>query len=64
MGQVAEQCLPSLIRTLLIWHESQLANLNYLKIQNQQQTEYNAFSISAPSKIALKAKQHLMQAKM
>ena len=63
MGSVAEQSLPSLTRTLLIWHELQLTNLNYLK-QQQQHSDFNAFSLTANSKIALKSKQLLNQAKM
>lgn len=62
MGQVAEQSLPSLVRTLLMWHEAQMANLNYLKMQNQQQIDLNPSNAS--SKTALKTKQHLIQAKM
>lgn len=78
MGQVAEQSLPSLVRSLLIWHECQLANLAYLKQQNQiqqQQQQLELFnnppttgsfssSGSNASKITLKAKQHMLQAKM
>lgn len=64
MSQVAEHSLPSLIRTLLIWHESQLANLSYLKQLNQQQNDVTPSSSSAPSKITLKVKQHLLHAKM
>lgn len=59
MGQVAEKSLPSLIRTLLMWHEAQISNLNYLKQQNQQQTDSNV--LNSTSKAALKTKQ---QAKM
>lgn len=78
MGQVGEQSLPSLVRSLLIWHECQLANLAYLKQQHliqqqQQQLELlgsapvagsSSSSSSNASKITLKAKQHLLQAKL
>jgi hypothetical protein len=37
MGQVAEHSLPSLTRTLLIWHEAQLANLAHMRHQQQLQ---------------------------
>ena len=46
MGQVAEQSLPSLVRTLLMWHEAQMSNLNYLKMQNQHQTDLNQLNAS------------------
>ncbi|RNA38647.1 furry isoform X3, partial [Brachionus plicatilis] len=62
MAQVAEKSLPSLVRTLLMWHEAQISNLTYLKQQNQQQNDSNPLNSS--SKAALKTKQHLMQAKM
>ena len=67
MGNVAEQCLPSLTRTLLVWHESQLSNLNFLKQQQQQQLQSDAssFSTMANTKTNLKSKQQLLtQAKM
>jgi len=76
MGQVAEHSLPSLVRSLLIWHECQLANLAYMKqqqqIQQQQQFELlngpmagsSSSSSNVSSKITLKAKQHLLQAKL
>lgn len=69
MGQVAEHSLPSLIRALLIWHESQLKNLVYLKQlylqqQTQQQSELTGNLVNASTKITLKAKQHLLQAKL
>jgi len=63
MGSVAEQCLPSLTRSLLIWHESQMSNLNYLK-QQAQHAEFSAFSLTATSKITLKTKQLANQAKL
>lgn len=68
MGQVAEHSLPSLIRALLIWHESQMKNLLYLKQlhlqqQSQQQAELSSLG-NASAKITLKAKQHLLQAKL
>ncbi|CAF0877343.1 unnamed protein product [Brachionus calyciflorus] len=62
MSQVAEQSLPSLVRTLLMWHEAQISNLNFLKLQNQQLIEANGLNPS--SKVALKTKQHLIQVKM
>ena len=70
MGQVAEHSLPSLTRTLLIWHESQLANLNYLKQQQQIQFEANlntAATTGSNNKSNLASKfnnQRLMQAKL
>jgi hypothetical protein len=67
MGNVAEHCLPSLARSLLIWHESQMANLAYLKqlSQQQQQQELNAaYALNASTKVTLKARQHLLQAKL
>ena len=66
MGNVAEQCLPSLTRTLLVWHESQLSNLNFLKQQQQQlQSDASSFSTMANTKTNLKSKQQLLtQAKM
>jgi hypothetical protein len=72
MGQVAEHSLPSLTRTLLIWHESQLANLNYLKQQQQLQFEANlnttaSSTVSSNNKSNLASKfnnQRLMQAKL
>ena len=63
MGSVAEQCLPSLTRSLLIWHESQMSNLNYLK-QQAQHAEFSTFSLTATSKITLKTKQLANQAKL
>ena len=66
MGNVAEQCLPSLTRTLLVWHESQLSNLNFLKQQQPQlQSDASSFSTMANTKTNLKSKQQLLtQAKM
>ena len=61
MGHVAEQSLPSLIRALLVWHESQIANITYLKRQ-QQQNELTSFSTTA--KINPKARQQIQQAKL
>jgi hypothetical protein len=63
MNSVAEQCLPSLTRTLLIWHESQMSNLSYLK-QQMPHSEFNAFSLTATTKITLKTKQLVNQAKI
>ena len=63
MGSVAEQSLPSLTRALLIWHESQLLNLNYLK-QQAQHSEFNGFTLTATTKITNKTKQLVNQAKM
>lgn len=37
LGNVAEQCLPSLVRFLLKWYDAQLLNLNFLKQQHMQQ---------------------------
>lgn len=62
MSQVAEKSLPSLVRTLLLWHEAQISNLTYIKLQNQHITDTN--SLNSSSKSALKTKQHLIQAKM
>lgn len=39
MGQVAEHSLPSLVRALLVWHESQMHNLAYLRQNSQQQLQ-------------------------
>jgi hypothetical protein len=68
MGAVAEQCLPSLLRTLLIWFESQLNNLNYLKQQQQiiqKQQADAAQTANTNSKVNLKVKQQqLLQAKL
>lgn len=65
MGNVAEQCLPSLTRTLLVWHESQISNLNFLKQQQQLQSDTSSFSTMANTKTNLKSKQQLLtQAKM
>lgn len=72
MGHVAEQSLPSLLRSLLIWHESQIHNLNYLKQQQQhnllhqqqQQIQTDSNLNWSSSKVNVKAKQHLLQAKM
>jgi hypothetical protein len=65
MGQVAEQCLPSLVRTLLMWHESQLSNLNYIK-KLQEVTSANNINnpSTASTKISMKARQLLIQAKL
>lgn len=67
MGQLAEKCLPSLVRSLLIWYESQMSNLNYLK--QQQQLVYKQYieaaqSSNASTKTILKVKQQLLQQKL
>jgi hypothetical protein len=65
MGNVAEQCLPSLLRSLLIWHEAQFSNLNYLKQHLNQVHKQQADAIQASnSKLTLKLKQQLIQAKL
>jgi len=67
MGQVAEQCLPSLTKALLVWHESQMSNLSYLKQQHQaihKQQVDAAQASNANSKTILKVKQQLLQQKL
>jgi len=67
MGQVAEQCLPSLTKALLVWHESQMSNLSYLKQQQQavhKQQVDAAQASNANSKTLLKVKQQLLQQKL
>ena len=67
MGQVAEHCLPSLTRSLLMWHEHQLNNLNYLRQQqmllHKQQVDA-AQVANTNSKVILKIRQQLMQVKL
>jgi hypothetical protein len=60
MGNLAEKCLPSLTRTLLVWYETQVANLNYLK----QQSQVDINLTQSNSKLLSKAKSQQMQAKM
>ena len=65
LGQVAEQCLPSLLHTLLLWHEAQMTNLAYLRQQQQiqQQQQINA-ELAANPKATVKDKKLLVQAKL
>ena len=67
MGQVAEHCLPSLTRSLLMWHEHQLNNLNYLRQQqmllHKQQVDAAQLA-NTNSKVILKIRQQLMQVKL
>jgi len=60
MGNLAEKCLPSLTRTLLVWYETQVANLNYLK----QQSQVDLNQTLSNSKLLSKAKSQQMQAKL
>lgn len=63
IGNVAEQCLPSIVRFLIKWYEAQIQNLNHIKqVQQQQQTEQA--NQTSSSKIPYKAKQQqIIQAK-
>lgn len=63
MGHVAEHCLPSLVRTLLIWHDSQISNLNFLKIEQLNLYKQNieaAQASGSSSKTITKVKQQLI----
>ena len=63
LGQVAEQCLPSLTHTLLVWHEAQLTNLAFLK-QTQAQSQADQLGPVANLKVTLKDKKLQFQAKL
>ncbi len=56
IGNVAEQCLPSLVRFLFKWYEGQIQNLNYIK-QNQPNEQNNQ---QTSSKVPFKVKQQQM----
>jgi hypothetical protein len=63
LGNVAEQCLPSLVRFLIKWHDAQMQNLNHFKQIHQTQQSEQASQLSS-LKIPQKAKQQqLIQAK-
>jgi hypothetical protein len=66
LGQVAEQCLPSLTHTLLVWHDAQLANLIFLKQTQAQHAQSQADQLgpSANLKVTLKDKKLQFQAKL
>ena len=60
---MAEQCLPSLVRFLIKWHDAQMQNLNHFKQIQQTQHSEQASQLSS-LKIPQKAKQQqLIQAK-
>lgn len=63
LGNVAEQCLPSLVRFLLKWYEAQIINLNFLRQQQQQQlqqTESTSQLAAQASKLPNKTRQQQM----
>jgi hypothetical protein len=67
MGQLAEKCLPSLVRALLVLYESQMSNLSYLRQKQQfvyKQHVEAAQSSNASTKTILKVKQQLLQQKL